>query len=96
MRTVAVSRRRFLLSSALLGGTGFLLGTHRALAFSVEQMDSKTDALAFGACSAPGSINPYHKQLLANLMAALQGKPQLEIDTQVAQLVCPLCGCRIG
>jgi len=95
MRTVTVSRRRFLLSSAILGAVGVAAGATKALALSVEPMDAKTEALWLSACSAPGSINPYHRQLLADVMAALQGKPQAEIDAQVATLTCPLCGCHV-
>jgi len=95
MRTVTVGRRRFLLSSAILGAAGMAAGASSALAFSVEPMDVKTEALALSACQAPGSINPYHRQLLADVMAALQGKPQTEIDAQVATLTCPLCGCHV-
>jgi hypothetical protein len=95
MRTVAVSRRRFLLSSAILGAAGMAAGASSALAFSVEQMDVKTEAVWLSACQAPGSINPYHRQLLADVMAALQGKPKTEIDAQVATLTCPLCGCHV-
>jgi hypothetical protein len=29
-------------------------------------------------------------------MAALQGKPQPEIDAEVAALTCPLCGCKVA
>lgn len=96
MRTVAVSRRCFLHSSASLAGAGLAISASRALAFSVEPIDAKTEALAFSACSAPGSVNPYHRQLLADVMAALKGEPQTEIDAQVAVLVCPLCGCHIS
>lgn len=96
MMTVAVNRRRFLLTSAILGATGMVAGVSSALAFSVEQMDAKTEALWLSACQAPGLINPYHRQLLADVMAALQGKPQAEIDAQIATLSCPLCGCSIS
>lgn len=96
MRTVTVSRRRFLRSSAILGTAGMAAGASGALAFSVEQMDVKTEAIWLSACQAPGSISPYHRQLLADVMAALQGKPQAEIDAQLAALTCPLCGCQVS
>lgn len=96
MMTVAVNRRRFLLASAILGATGMVAGVSSALAFSVEQMDAKTEALWLSACQAPGLINPYHRQLVADVMAALQGKPQAEIDAQISTLSCPLCGCSIS
>lgn len=95
MRTMTVSRRRFLRSSAILGAAGMAAGSSSVLAFSVEQMDVKTEAVWLSACQAPGSINPYHRQLLADVMAALQGKPQAEIDAQMASLTCPLCGCSV-
>lgn len=96
MRTVAVSRRRFLLSSAVLGAAGLPAGAIDAWAFSEEPMDVKTEALAFNACQAPSGPNTYHQQLLAAIMATLQGKPQAEIDARLAAAVCPICGCPIG
>lgn len=96
MRTLTLSRRRFLLSSAVLGAAGLTVGAGDAWAFSEEPMDVKTEALAYSACQAPGSPNAYHLQLLAEITAALQGKPQAEIDARLAAAVCPICGCPIG
>lgn len=96
MRTMTLSRRRFLLSSVVLGATGLSVGAGNAWAFSEEPMDVKTEALAYSACQAPGRPNAYHLQLLADIAAALQGKPQTEIDARMAAAVCPICGCPIG
>jgi len=95
MQTMALSRRRFLLSSAVLGVVGLTAGAPKAFGFSVEEMDVKTAGLALGACQVPGAPNSYHLQLIADITAALQGKSRAEIDAQLAAAVCPLCGCRI-
>lgn len=96
MRTMGLSRRRFVLSSAAIGVGGLTVSTRSAWAFSEMPMDVKTEALAFGACQAPGTPNAYHLQLLANIMATLQGKPQTEIEARLASATCPLCGCPVG
>lgn len=96
MQSSRLNRRRFLLSSATVGAVGLTVGTGNAWAFSEEQMDVKTEGLAFGACQAPGGAITYHRQLLADITAALQGKPQAEIETQIAAATCPLCGCSLG
>ena len=72
-----------------------MAGTSKAWAFSVEQMSVETEALAMSACQAPGATNSYHQQLIADITAALQGKPQAEIDAQLAAAICPICGCPI-
>ena len=95
MRTLTLSRRRFLLSSAVLGVAGMMVGASRALAFSVEQMSVEVEALALSACRAAGAPNSYHQQLIADITAALQGKPQPEINSRLAAAICPICGCRI-
>ena len=81
--------------SALIAARLYLGGASRAFAFSVEPMNAKTEALYFSACQAPGVPNTYHQQLIAEITAALQGKPQAEIDAQLAATICPLCGCPI-
>ena len=93
MRTTALGRRRFLLSTAVFGAAG--LTASKAFAFSTEQMDVKTEALAMSACQAPEAPNSYHQQLIADITAALKGKPQAEIDAQLAAAICPISGCPI-
>lgn len=95
MRTLASSRRRFLLSTAVLGLAGVTASASRALAFSVEQTNVDTEALAMSACQVAGRPNAYHQQLIAQITAALQGRPQPEINAQLAAATCPLCGCPI-
>jgi hypothetical protein len=96
MRTMALSRRRFLLSTAMLGVAGATVGASKALALSVESMNPETEALYLSACQVPGAPSAYHQQLIADIMAALQGKPQTEIDARLSAATCPLCGCPIG
>jgi hypothetical protein len=96
MRTIAFGRRRFLVSSVVLGAASMMAGASKALAFSTEPMDAQTEALYLSACQAPGAPNSYHQQLIAKITAALQGKPQPEIDAQLAAAICPICGCPIS
>jgi hypothetical protein len=98
MRTMALGRRRFLLSTAAIGAAGVMAGASKVLALSVEPMDTKTEALYLSACQAPGAPNSYHQQLIADITAALQGKgePKAEIDAQLAAAICPICGCPIS
>ena len=93
MRTMALGRRRFLLSTAVIGAAGVMAGASKAVALSVEPMDAKTEALYLSACQAPP--NSYHQQLIADITAALKGQPQAEIDAQLAAAICPICGCPI-
>jgi len=95
MQTLAPSRRRFLLSTALLGMAGVAVGASRARAFSVEQVNVDTEALAMSACQAAVRPNAYHQQLIDQITAALQGRPQPEINAQLAAAICPICGCPI-
>ena len=94
MRTMALGRRRFLLST-VIGAAGVMASASKAVALSVEPMDTKTEALYLSACQAPGASNSYHQQLIADITAALKGKPQAEIDAQLAAAICPVCGCPI-
>ena len=96
MQTGCPTRRRFLLSGTMFTAAGLVLAGSKARAFSEEQVDIETEGLAFGACQASGGGIPYHRQLLADIMATLQGKPQAEIDARIAVATCPLCGCSIG
>jgi len=90
----AVSRRRFLLSTAILGGAGLaLLATRRALAFSLEEGNAETQALYFDHFN---NVNRYHAQLVAEITARLKGHPQSEIDAAVAAARCPICGLPIA
>lgn len=95
MAIVSMNRRRFLLSTVALSAAGTLVGTSKALALSTEPMDPQTEAIYLSACQAPGTVNSYHRQLLSELTAVLQGKPRAEIDAQIAAATCPLCGCGI-
>lgn len=96
MQSGCPTRRRFLLSGTIFTAAGLVLSGSKAWAFSEEQVDIKTEGLAFGACQVSGGSIPYHRQLLADIMATLQGKPQAEIDARIAVATCPLCGCSIG
>ncbi len=96
MATASMDRRRFLLSTVALGAAGTIAGASRSLALSTEPMDAQTEAIYLSACQAPGSINPYHRQLLDNLMAVLRGKPQAELEARLSAATCPICGCGIA
>lgn len=96
MQTMRCTRRRFLLGSAVLGMGGASLGASNALAFSAEQVDAETEALAMGACQASGAGASFHERLLTEIVAALQGKSTAEIQAQIAGATCPLCGCALG
>jgi hypothetical protein len=93
------SRRRFLSTTALAGlGTGLsaVLGGRAAHALTYQPMTAPThQAYISGGCST--NPDPYHQKLLADARAELAAtlKPA-EIDAQLAQLTCPICGCSLA
>lgn len=86
------TRRRFLRTTALAGTAAAALPA-AAFGFSLEPADAETSALYLNACSQ----NAYHAQILADAKAALAGKASAaEIETAVALVTCPVCGCPVG
>jgi hypothetical protein len=88
---IDTARRRFLASSAIFGAAA--LAAAKAMAFSLDTDNAEGEKLYLSACAAQSS---YHEQLLAEVTAKLNGKPQQEIDAAVAALTCPFCGCPVG
>jgi len=92
-----MTRRSFFQSTALAGaGLGALLMRDRhAQAFEIRPMDAKTREEFANVCGSPEQ-RAYHKQLLAEAEAKLQGSmTHAQIEAAVAQLTCPICGCRL-
>ena len=89
-----VERRRFLKSTAVIGGAGIgLLAAGRAFGFSVEEPSADVEGLILNHCKAN---NLYHEELVAELTAKLKGHPEGEIRAALAATVCPICGCHIA
>jgi len=89
-----VSRRRFPMSAAAIGGAGVTVpAASRAFAFSLEQGNAEMQSLYLDHCSAN---NQYHAELVAELTAKLQGHSQAEIEAALATARCPICGCLIA
>jgi hypothetical protein len=88
---IDTARRRFLASSAIFGAAA--LTATKAIALSLETDNAEAEKLYLSACAAQ---NSYHQQLLAEVTAKLDGRPQQEIDAAVAALKCPFCGCPIA
>ena len=90
----SVERRRFLKSTAVIGGVGIgLLAGSRAFGFSVEEPGADVEGLILNHCKAN---NVYHEELVAELAAKLKGHPEAEIRAALAATVCPICGCPIA
>jgi hypothetical protein len=87
-----LSRRRWLLSATGIAGVG-ALASKAAFAFSLQSGNAEVDALVGNRCSAQ---NPYHAQLVADLVAKLKGHSQAEIEAALATARCPICGCPIA
>jgi hypothetical protein len=93
----SLSRRRFLSTTALAGaGAGAaLLAGKQAAAFTEKPMDAETHKLYANACGGAGA-SAYHQQLLTEARAQLpSGITDAEIETAMAALTCPVCGCRL-
>jgi hypothetical protein len=88
------SRRVFLASAAMLTGAVTIGAPFRTRAFSLDGGNAEANALYGQRCSAKG--NSYHEQLVADLMTKLQGHSQTEVETALASLTCPICGCHIA
>ena len=94
---MSLSRRRFLSTTALAGaGAGaVLLAGKPATAFTQKPMDAETHKLYANACGGPDA-KAYHQQILAEAKAQLpSGTGDAEIETAMAALTCPVCGCRL-
>jgi len=92
---MSLSRRRFLSTTALAGaGAGaVLLAGKPAAAFTQKPMDAETHKLYANACGGPDA-KAYHQQILAEAEAQ-SGISDAEIETAMAALTCPVCGCRL-
>lgn len=87
---IDTARRRFLASGAVVAAAG--LTSAKALAFSLDSGNAEAEELYLSACTAQ---NSYHQQLLAEVTARLDGRPQQEIDAAAAALTCPFCRCPV-
>ena len=87
-----LSRRLWLLSATGIAGVG-VFASRAALAFSIQNDNAEVDTLVRDRCSAR---NPYHAQLVADLVAKLKGHSQAEIEAALAATRCPICGCPIA
>jgi hypothetical protein len=94
----SISRRSFFQSTALAGaGLGaLLLRGEKARAFEIKPMDARTHDEFANVCGSPEQ-QAYHKQLLTEAEAKLEGEgmTHAQIAAAVAQLTCPICGCRL-
>jgi hypothetical protein len=93
----AVTRRRFLATTALAGlgaGATFFLGRHAALALTPAPRNAAAEALYLQACG--NRDGAYHKQLVAEVKERLHGQVgDAEIEAAIAKMSCPVCGCPI-
>jgi hypothetical protein len=92
-----MSRRSFFQSTALAGaGLGSLLMCGRsAKAFEIKSMDAKTQEEYANVCGSPEQ-RAYHQQLLVEAKVKLSATmTDAQIETALAQLTCPICGCRL-
>ena len=93
----SLTRRRFLSTTALAGaGAGaVLLAGQQAAAFTQKPMDAETHKLYANACGG-SDATAYHRQILAEAKAKLpSGISDAEIESAMAALTCPVCGCRL-
>jgi hypothetical protein len=88
------SRRFFLASAAMLTGAFAVSAPFKTRAFELDGGNEEATTLYANRCSVKG--NSYHEQLVADLMTKLQGHSQTEIETALASLTCPICGCHIA
>jgi len=92
-RLPSKARRRFL-SSTALGGLGLLMGTQAARAFTEQPMNAATHKLYADRCKL--ATDGYHEQLAAEARARLGTTlSEAQIETALAALRCPICGCPI-
>ena len=95
---MSLSRRRFLSTSALsgLGAGAAMLAGKSAAAFTQKPMDAETHKLYANACGGP-EAKAYHQQLLTEAKAQLpSGISEAEVETALAALTCPVCGCKLA
>jgi|SRR5581483_3217027 len=94
----AISRRRFFLQSTALAGVGlgaWAQARGSAAAFETKRLDAKTQQEYAAACGSPEQ-RAYHQQLLAEAKAKLGAETSsAEVAAAMAQLTCPICGCRL-
>jgi hypothetical protein len=88
------SRRFFLASAATLSGAFALGAPFRTRAFELDGGNEEAATLYANRCGVKS--NSYHEQLVADLMTKLQGHSQTEVETALASLTCPICGCHIA
>jgi len=92
-RLPSKARRRFL-SSTALGGLGLLMGASAAQAFTEQPMNAATHKLYADRCKL--ATDGYHEQLAAEERARLAPTlSEAQIETALAALRCPICGCPI-
>ena len=92
-RLPSKARRRFL-SSTALGGLGLLIGAPAARAFTEQPMNAATHKLYTDRCKL--ATDGYHEQLAAEARARLGTTlSEAQIETALAALRCPICGCPI-
>ncbi len=90
-----IDRRHFLLASVALP-LGIIGAAKSARAFSLEEPSvGLVQEYVAARAAACGGSQTYHQQLLADLRTTLAGEklPEQAVDQQLAQAVCPLCGC---
>jgi len=85
------ARRRFLGSTAL-GGLGLLAAAQAAWAFTEQPMNAATHKLYADRCRLAN--DGYHEQLAAAERTRLgTSLSEAQIETALAALRCPICGC---
>ena len=92
-RLPSKARRRFL-SSTALGGLGLFVGAQTARAWTEQPMDVATHKLYADRCRLAN--DGYHEQLATEERARLAATmSEAQIETALAALRCPICGCPI-
>jgi hypothetical protein len=87
------ARRRFL-SSTALGGLGLVVGAQAARAWTEQPMNVATHKLYADRCNLAN--DGYHEQLAAAERTRLAGTlSEAQIETALAALRCPICGCPV-
>jgi len=87
-----LSRRQWLLFVTSIAGVG-AFAAKSAFAFSMQNDSAEVDGLVRNRCSAH---NPYHAQLVSDLVSKLKGHSQAEIEAALAVARCPICGCPLA
>ena len=89
-----ISRRHALRSASLLAAAAATVPAAPALAFRIqEESDSPRVRALLAACETRDA----HAQLVADLIADLEGKRGREKATEAVRgMACPLCGCRLA